>query len=353
MSSTVNQPYDYNLIAAASVSANKLAHLDISALVPVFAVDPQDSVGKVRKDDTSLDNTDVPFGSTMGDYGAMAGIEEPDGSDVSYTSHEIRLPPSLVPKKKNARRQVNPKLLDKAAQAQVERLAWRLNTIVIGMFTAANFSGRTADVNSIGEAKKFNDLTINAVRKFKDMRDVLVDLRGTHLPDRCIIGEGLARYIGQNEDVLAKLPTVIGSHGLNRAGVKDLLEQHLEMEVVINRAWRNGSYLWDSNIIAFSYVGANKPQRPAAPEALPPFVFPGLVTEAERDQDGLLTNTPCTAAMIMERFPEIEDAIGDGNPALWGVTQKDGDRAVEVSVSAFGTRLLINTNSGYIWTDAV
>lgn len=357
MSNATNAPFDYNLQSVASIAATRLSAFDVSRIVPVEVVDPTDDHGLIRVDRTDLAVDDSQFEAVRGEFDESYAIEAADGSDVSYRCMEIRLPPHTVPRKRNQRRQVKPGLLDKAAAAQIKMLASRLYRMGVGLYTAANFPSRTAAFTSLEPGGlQANAAGANIIHALKSGREASMDGNGQHKPNLCIIGEKFARAVGKNSDVLAKLPTIIGSHGLPKASVIDLLEQHLEMRVEVSDADVNGTFLWDSDIVAFTYLGDRTPApRPASIPAggLPDFVFPGTVRMAEKDTDGYLDNELTTAALIMSRFPDIEDAIGDGNPIAWGVSTIEEARRYLVGISAFVSRKLIDPLSGYIISNSM
>lgn len=352
MSNSTNAPFDFNLQRVASIAASKLRAFDVSRIIPVEVVDPTEDHGLMRLDRTDLAVTDDGFENVRGEFDEGFAIEESDGSDVSYRCSEVHFPKSTVPRKRNQRRQVRPALLDKAAAAQAKRLASRIYRMGAGVYTAANFPSRTAAFTTFEPGGvQINAANANVVYALKGIRDAAMDGAGQHRPNLCILGELAARAIGKNADVLSKLPTTVASHGLPKADVIDLLEQHLEMRVEISTAEVAGSFLWDSDIIAMVYMGDRLPP-PRLPDlsnsVLPPFTFPGTVREANKDAEGYLDNELTTAALIMSRFPDIEDAIGGTDPVTWGISTTEEERQYLVGISAFVARKVIDPLSGYI-----
>lgn len=357
MSNTQNAPFDFNLQKVASIAASKLRSLDVSRIVPVEVVDPTEDHGLMRVDRTDLAVTDAGFDVVRGEYDEGYAIEAVDGADVSYRCAEVRLPAHAVPRKRNQRRQVRPGLLDKATAAQTKMLAARLYRMGVGLYTAANFPSRTAAFSTFEpSALQINNVNCNVIYALKGIRDAALDGAGQHRPNLCIIGELAARAIGKNANVLSKLPLTVASHGLPKADVIALLEQHLEMRVEVSDAEVAGSFLWDSDIVAFTYNG-DRTLPPRLPDqsnsVVPSTVFPGVVREANKDADGYLDNELTSAIMIMSRFPDIEDVIGGGDPIAWGISVKEEERQYLVNACAFVARKVLDPLSGYIASNSM
>lgn len=332
---TINQPFPAYLQEAAAIVANDLAEFDVSELLPVVTVAPEDSVGKISTDRTALATDDTDFNiDHIGPSGQVGVIDDNDGSLTDYRTNIIKFPKSRVNRPLNDRRQIIPGLYDKAAQTQVELLAKGLYRRAVNVFTAANFATLTAAFNSLGDGQLIDSAAGKVLDTLMLHMEACEDGNG-FAPDRLILGTKAARAIGRNTTVLGRMRVTVDQHALPLESVRKLIEDALGIQVVISRARIGSTYMWDSNIVAFTYYGRNQPApRPTMDgDNAPGFSFPGMSFSAKRNPKGRLPISHTSACMVMEAFRSLdgEAVITDpSNAATWGISQEREDNFTDL-----------------------
>lgn len=327
---TINQPFPAYLQEVAAIVANDLSDFDPSELLPVISVAPTDSVGKISTDRTALATSDATFNAAhVGPGGQVGVIDDDDGSLVDYRTSLVKFPKSRVSKVLSERRQIVPGLHDKAAQTQIELLIKNLYRRAAGVFSAGNFATLTAAFTSVGDGGFLDSAAGTVIDTLQLHMEACEDGNG-FAPDRLILGTRAARAIGRNTTVLGRMRTTVDQHGLKLESVRKLLEDCLGLDVVISRARVGSTYLWDSEIAAFTYYGKNAPSpRPTMDgDNATGFEFPGRSLVARRNPKGRLPINHTAACMVMEAFRSLdgESVVTDpANAATWGIAMEHED----------------------------
>lgn len=327
---SVNQPFPAYLQEVAAIVANDLDDFNSSELLPIVTVSPDDSVGKISTDRTDLSTNDAAFNTAhIGPSGQVGIIDDDDGSLTDYRTQMIKFPKSRVTKPLSERRQIVPGLHDKAAQTQAKLLAAALYRRAAGVFSASNFPTLTAAFTSLGDGAAIDSASGTVIQTLQLHMEACEDGNG-FAPDRLIIGTRAARAIGRNSTILARMRVTVDQQALPLESVRLLLEDALGLQVVISRARIGSTYIWDSEIAAFTYYGKN----PVAPrptmegDNAPGFSFPGQSFRARRNPRGRLPISHTSACMVMEAFRSLdgESVITDpNNAAAWAIAMEAED----------------------------
>lgn len=332
---TINQPFPAYLQEAAAIVANDLAEFDVSELLPVVTVSPEDSVGKISTDRTALALDDTEFNiDHVGPSGQVGVIDDDDGSLTDYRTSILKFPKNRVSRPLSDRRQIIPGLYDKATQTQVQLLATALYRRGVAAYTAANFPSLTATFASLGDGEKIDSAAGKVLDTLMLHMEACEDGNG-FAPDRLIIGTKAARAIGRNTTILGRMRVTVDQHALPLESVRLLLEDALGIQVVISRARVGSTYLWDSNLCAFTYYGRNQPApRPTMEGSNEPgFSFPGQSFSAKRNIKGRLPISHTSACMVMEAFRSLDGEAVITDPsaaATWGISQENEDNFTDL-----------------------
>lgn len=326
----INQPFPAYLQEVAAIVANDLGDYDVSELLPIVEVAPEDSVGKISTDRTALATDDSALNSAhIGPSGQVGVIDPDDGSLTDYQTGLMKFPKSRVNRPVSERRQIIPGLHDKAAQQQIEFLVKGLYRRGVGVFSAANFPTLTAAFTSVGDGNFLDSEAGTVIQTLQLHMEACEDGNG-FAPDRLIIGTRAARAIGRNTTVLGRMRVTVDQQSLSLEAVRLLLEDALGIQVVISRARIGSTYMWDSEIAAFTYYGKNPvPPKPTMEgNNAPGFSFPGQAFRAKRNPKGRLPISHTSACMVMELLRNLgsETIItSTSDAATWGIDVQQED----------------------------
>ena len=327
MAAIDTNPFPAYVQEIASIAGADLSAFDPSELLPVITVIPENSVGKLTVNRNGLEISDSEFNPEhVGPSGAVGVIDRNAGMLVDYQTAFLKFPKSRVHLPTVERSIVNPDVYDEQTVEQITLLAFALYRRAVGVFTAANYPD--AAFTSLGDGAKIDSAAGSVLSTLQLHMEACEDANGS-ATDRLIIGMRAARAIGRNTTILARQRVTVDQHELKPEAVRMLLEDYLGLDVVISRAAAkvggSSTFLWDSEIAAFTYYG-KKPPKPANPvmDGSDPvgFSFPGQSYRARKNDKGRLPVQHCSAIMVMEAFRSLtgESVITDASDAAsWAV----------------------------------